>query len=227
VPPTWVPWSGCGYRGSGVPGSLRASTGGSLRWAAFFFPLLLHQPTSARQQPEDWLQDFGDGTRRSSRHRSRLSGPGNAAVGQWGRERLDGTDCPCSPLDCVTLFPWWPTGATSGREGIIKTRHVLLIQVLFICWGLAAGYSALLYLRDRPTPIVQAPPRKTAPVVVAARDIPLGTVLGPEDVGVMDWPSAVMPRGFATAPEEVVGRTLIANVNTNEPILTGRLARFG
>jgi pilus assembly protein CpaB len=104
---------------------------------------------------------------------------------------------------------------------------LLLILVLAIFSGLAAGYSALLYLRDRPSPIVQADPRETSPVVVAARDLPLGTVLGTEDVRVVEWPGGVVPVGFATAPEEVVGRSLIANVNTNEPILSGKLADTG
>lgn len=109
----------------------------------------------------------------------------------------------------------------------MKSRRMLLILVLAVCSGLAAGYSALLYLRDRPTPIVQAPSRETSDVVVASRDLELGTVLGPEDVRVVAWPAAVTPTGFATAPEEVVGHTLNANVITNEPILSGKLAESG
>jgi len=104
---------------------------------------------------------------------------------------------------------------------------MLLILALAALFGLAAGYSALRYLSDRPTPIVSSTRGETVPVVLAAQDLPLGTILADEHLRVVDWPAGSMPEGFAATREELVGRSLIAEVRINEPILAAKLADTG
>jgi pilus assembly protein CpaB len=110
----------------------------------------------------------------------------------------------------------------------MKTTRVLLILALAVISGLAAGYAALRYLSDRPMPVVVSSARgETVPVVLAARDLPLGSVLEDADLRVVDWPAGVVPAGFAGSREELVGRSLIAEVRVNEAILATKLAELG
>lgn len=109
----------------------------------------------------------------------------------------------------------------------MKNTRVLLILVLAIVTGLGAGYSALRYLSDRPTPIVSARNEETVSVVLASRDLPLGKVLAEEDLTTVEWPGKAMPVGFASSEDELVGQSLISNVQANEPILANKLAEGG
>jgi pilus assembly protein CpaB len=94
--------------------------------------------------------------------------------------------------------------------------------------GSVAAYSALRYLQDRPaTLMASAPELETKPVVVAARDVQLGQRLTEEDLQVVQWPTSALPVGHASEPAEIVGRTVVTELYTNEPILASRLADTG
>jgi len=109
----------------------------------------------------------------------------------------------------------------------MKSTRLLLILALATLFGLAAGYSALRYLSERPTPVVTTSRGQTVPVVLAAQDLPLGTILEDQHVKVVEWPAGAVPEGFAATREELVGRSLIAEVRVNEAILAAKLADTG
>lgn len=109
----------------------------------------------------------------------------------------------------------------------MKNMRMLLILALAIISGLVAGYAALQYLNDRPPAMVTTGEGETVPVVLASKDLPLGTVLSQEDLRVVEWPAGAMPTGFANTRDELVGQALISDVNTNEPILATKLADSG
>jgi pilus assembly protein CpaB len=88
--------------------------------------------------------------------------------------------------------------------------------------GLLAGYVALVYVSAEPAPLEAAEPART--VIVAARDLPAGSVVKREDVEAVEWPGSAIPEGFATQPGDVVGHGLIVEVRKNEPILGWKLA---
>lgn len=88
--------------------------------------------------------------------------------------------------------------------------------------GLLAGYVALVYVSEEPTPLMAAVPAQT--VMVAARDLPAGAILRREDVEAVMWPGTAVPEGFATQAGEVVGRGLITAVKKNEALLDSKLA---
>lgn len=88
--------------------------------------------------------------------------------------------------------------------------------------GLLAGYVALVYVSAAPTPLEAAAP--SMEVVVAARDLPVGTIVLREDVELMEWPGGSVPEGFATQVGEVVGHGLVVEVRRNEPMLSWKLA---
>lgn len=107
----------------------------------------------------------------------------------------------------------------------MRGRRALIVMALAIVSGGIAGYSALRFLQQRPTRLVAAEPVRSArPVVVAARDLPLGSVVREDDVRLVDWPSHAVPQGYAGSLSDVLGRGLITDIRMNEPLLDTKLA---
>lgn len=67
----------------------------------------------------------------------------------------------------------------------------------------------------------------TTKVVVASRDIQLGTPLTEEMLKVADWPSASVVSGIHKDPKALEGRVVNTMVVRGEPILDAKLAPFG
>jgi len=111
----------------------------------------------------------------------------------------------------------------------MKNTRMLLILALAVICGLGAGYSALQYLNDRPSAVLPAGSGnpETEPVVLASRDLTLGAVLTEADLLTVEWPAKAVPTGYSSSPEELVGRSLVANVSANEAILSNKLADTG
>jgi pilus assembly protein CpaB len=109
----------------------------------------------------------------------------------------------------------------------MRNTRTLLVLVLAIVSGLVAGYAALTYLSDRPTPVAAKETGETQPVVVAALDLELGEVLEESDLRIVAWPAGLVPSGFAGSVDEVLGRSLITEVHRNEAVLSSKLADSG
>lgn len=111
----------------------------------------------------------------------------------------------------------------------MKSSRWILFLALAIISGLGAGYSALQYLRNRSPQLAPALSgrQESRSVVLASRDLPLGRVLEEGDLLVVDWPGPVLPEGYATAIDQVMGRSLVTEVRTNEAILESKLAEEG
>lgn len=106
-----------------------------------------------------------------------------------------------------------------------RTRPVLLLLLALVSGGVAA-LVALRYLRQQTAPLM-ATERPKARVVVAARPLPVGSIVGEQDVKLVDWSGGVTPAGYFGSVQEVVGRGLIVPVEENEPVLSGKLAAKG
>ena len=91
--------------------------------------------------------------------------------------------------------------------------------------GCLAAFLAMRYLRDQRMLMAAEP--KAASVVVAARDLTVGTIVSAADVRVVRWPLHATPPGYLGTSEAVVGRGVITPVRTNEPLLEGKLAAKG
>lgn len=109
----------------------------------------------------------------------------------------------------------------------MRRNRVLIVLALAILSGSIAGYSALRFMQERPTPLVASEPRSTQPVVVAARDLALGDVVSEEDVRMVEWPGDVIPEGYASTVPEVLGRGVLTSVTMNEPLLEAKLGDVG
>jgi pilus assembly protein CpaB len=61
-------------------------------------------------------------------------------------------------------------------------------------------------------------------VVIAAQNLPPGTLLGAEDLRQVDWPAAQAMEGMCARMEDCQGRAVLNAVVENEPILEANLA---
>jgi pilus assembly protein CpaB len=88
------------------------------------------------------------------------------------------------------------------------------------------GVALVLSLRPAPSPAgdARAP---TVPLVVAAGDLPAGTVLTEADLAVARLPPDVSPEGAAAESDALLGRVLAAPVRAGEPLTDVRLVGTG
>jgi pilus assembly protein CpaB len=109
--------------------------------------------------------------------------------------------------------------ATLIRRWSPASRVFALLSVVF---GVAAFVVVHGYARrvEALVPTLGHP----IPVVVAARDLPRGSVLEPAMLEVVTMPSAFAPPAAIAQPERVDGRTLLAGLATGEVVTSTRLA---
>lgn len=89
---------------------------------------------------------------------------------------------------------------------------------------LLAGCCLLLALASAVSGKPAAEPlTRTAPVVVAASDLPAGHQLTRADLTVMRWPPQLRPAGALDDPSALTGRRLAGPVGDGEPITNIRL----
>lgn len=107
----------------------------------------------------------------------------------------------------------------------MRRNNLWPIAALALASGVVAGFLALSYMRKQGGGAGAALPAGGT-VAVAARDLPLGTVLRAEDLRMITWPGTV-PAGYMASAAMAVGRGLVTAVRTNEPILESKLAQKG
>jgi pilus assembly protein CpaB len=97
-----------------------------------------------------------------------------------------------------------------------------LSSILFVAFVVAAVSSYLVYRVAKSTP---ARPR-TNPIIVAARNLDVGTVIGEGDLVTGEW-LGPLPKGAIVSKEAAVGRGVVSAVYQGEPVWDSRLAPFG
>ena len=107
-----------------------------------------------------------------------------------------------------------------------RKRFWITLALAALC-GLAAAWLSLDYIRSQVRPVLAATPSSTRKVAVAARSLPLGTVIRAEDVRLMSWPDGELPEGYFSSADEIAGRGLMSSMAMNEPFLRPRLADKG
>jgi pilus assembly protein CpaB len=88
--------------------------------------------------------------------------------------------------------------------------------------ALLAVVALALALRPPAVPAAEPGPAEVA-VVVAAADLPAGTVLAPAHLTVSAFPTAAVPGGTSRDPTELTGRRLAGGVRAGEPVTDVRL----
>lgn len=105
----------------------------------------------------------------------------------------------------------------------MKAFRPWLLLLLALASGTAAAMIALQYLRPRAIDQLR-PASGPSQVVVANHPLAVGTVVGKNDIRMVDWPSQALPEGYLTAGDKAIGHGVIAPIQTNEPLLASKLA---
>lgn len=109
-------------------------------------------------------------------------------------------------------------GLPPTRRRLRAVRHQLRRRRRLIAAALAA-LASLSTLRT-----LAPPAPDTVEVLVAARDLPSGTLLGDDDLAVRDYPRELAPAGATTTG---VGRVLAAPVGRGEVLTSARVVGPG
>jgi pilus assembly protein CpaB len=64
-------------------------------------------------------------------------------------------------------------------------------------------------------------------MVVAAQALPLGTVIGPESVKIVEAPERLFPKGAFSSVEEVLQRPVVSPIEPDEPVVEARIGAKG
>jgi pilus assembly protein CpaB len=101
-----------------------------------------------------------------------------------------------------------------------------LMSVFAFAFIISAGATLVLYrlVAARATPT--AAKAATARVVVASRNLEVGTLIKDVDVKMGEW-SGNIPQEYSTKMEDVVGRGVISTIYAGEPLVSTRLAARG
>jgi len=97
------------------------------------------------------------------------------------------------------------------------------LVVLLVAVAVASGASYFVYRAVSSIPVREIEV-KNYYVAVAAKPLPVGTMLSPSDVKLVAWPSSSPVTDGHSTVEEVVNRGLIAPVVANEPLTASKLA---
>lgn len=99
-----------------------------------------------------------------------------------------------------------------------------LSTILFLAFVVAAASSYLVYkVAGKQMHPVRQP---TTRIMVAARDLEIGTVIRDADLSTAEW-VGLAPKGAFVAKEALVGRGVVSQLYQGEPILDNRLAAPG
>jgi pilus assembly protein CpaB len=98
---------------------------------------------------------------------------------------------------------------------------VLLVGVVAATLASFAAYRAAQRLPVREVEVA------TVQTVVAARPLPLGTLVTKEDVKLVAWPARSVIPGSFTRADAVVNRGVITPLSENEPVVESKLAAAG
>lgn len=109
----------------------------------------------------------------------------------------------------------------------MRRKRLWIVLTLALLTGGLAGWLALDYMRSTTRTAATPEQASEGEVVVAARDLPAGAIIGPEDVKTLEWPGEAISPAYARSEDQVVGRGVIQPVSADEPILQNKLAGEG
>lgn len=109
-----------------------------------------------------------------------------------------------------------------GRSPVIVG---IIAVVLFVTTAVyITGY--VRSMQPAAAEVTKAPPPPPR-VIVAASDLPVGTLLRARHLRAIDWPANALPPGSVTDDSAVLGSLTIGAFVANEPILTSKVVRAG
>jgi pilus assembly protein CpaB len=96
-----------------------------------------------------------------------------------------------------------------------------LVLALAVTCGASAAIGVNYF---RPTGVGADAQEATAPVVIAAVEIPRGRTIVAEDIAIRQWPKDARPPGILTSADDVMDRVAMASMLPGEPLFEKKLA---
>lgn len=111
----------------------------------------------------------------------------------------------------------------------VNRNIVVLVALVAVTISAFASYSLYTYLKGQEIQTQKAAKAAgaTRPVIVASKDIAVGSTVGAEDVKIMNWPADSVPAGAYTTKEEVVGMVPVETIVSGEPVYASKLMPKG
>lgn len=111
----------------------------------------------------------------------------------------------------------------------MKKYGTLIALAVAVIFGILAVVLANKWLstrasRDQLAIKEQVP---LAQVVIAAKDLEIGSKLTPDNLVLADWPKANVPKGAFTKVEDVLGRVTVTKMVAGKPVVAAELAGEG
>src|SRR3990172_2339547 len=106
-----------------------------------------------------------------------------------------------------------------------KPRAVVIIGVVAVAIAAIASWVLYNYLREQEEMVKGAV--ATDQVVVAARDIPIGSSIDRTQIKTVTWPRASMPPGAVLTAADAVGRVTLQTVQSGDPVTESKLVPRG
>lgn len=100
-----------------------------------------------------------------------------------------------------------------------NARSILMVFVA-LASGLVAVFLAAKWLAGQGNIV-------TTKVVVAAHEMPIGTMITKDKLAIADWPRTTVPTGSSSDPAALEGRVTKIGIVRGEPIIEERLAPVG
>jgi len=104
----------------------------------------------------------------------------------------------------------------------MNRKRILGIVAFATCLALVASLGAYRFLSEK-NQIAESAKLQTVGVAVAVVDIPLGTTINSNQIGVSLWPRSLYPKDAFTTAVPVVGRIAMRDFLRGEPIVESRL----
>jgi len=106
-----------------------------------------------------------------------------------------------------------------------KPRAVVVIGVVAIAIAAIASWLLYNYLREQQEIVKEAV--ATEQVVVASKDIPVGTTIERTQIKVVTWPKANVPERAVLTEAGAVGRVALQGIQSGDPITEAKLVPRG
>jgi pilus assembly protein CpaB len=106
-----------------------------------------------------------------------------------------------------------------------KPKTAVYIGILAIVIALIASVSLYRYLKGQEEQLKKAV--ATEKIIIAKRDVSVGSTIEKAQTDSIDWPRANRPQGAFTAAESVIGRIALERFVPGEPIIEAKLVPRG
>src|SRR5688500_7384600 len=105
----------------------------------------------------------------------------------------------------------------------MRNKRLIIALLAAVVFGLVAAVSVSQYLAS-----AQAYTKNLHNVVVAKVEIPVGSRIIKEHLGVAQFPRNVVPEGaIAVIDDKLIGRVVVTRISPREPVTENRLAPVG